>query len=184
MIVAMVLAMAAVNPAAPPRVVSPAAANRLKPPATVRVAPVPAAAKLAVLRKGGIVVRDLPVGPPRVTVAAPVNKDLSLSFYGIFAADAGLDFAQMRDRQGFIGLNWIGDPSRVYLVDCELPGSNAATVVEVAVDGAAWTPAAVSGGHLLYAVPPVPDYPGYTGRAFAMRSTGTGFHGCEVSQVK
>ncbi len=174
-------AMATRPPVAPAQVT--AQFHRIAP-ATVRVAPLPPAAKLDVLRKGGIVVRDLPVGPPHVTVAAPVNQGLSLSYYGIFGADAGLDFAQMRDRQGFIGLNWLGQATGVYLVDCELPGSDPATKVEVTVDGSPWTPVVVSGGHLLYAVPPVPDYPGYNGRAFAMRSTGTGFHGCEVSQVK
>ena len=129
-------------------------------------------------------VRDLPMGPPHVTVASPVAGNLALSYYGIFGADAGLDFAQMRDRQGFIGLNWLAADGAIYLVDCELPGAEVATVVEVAIDGGGWLPATVSGGHLLYAVPALAPFPGNSTHAFAMRSTGTGFHGCEVSKVK
>lgn len=157
--------------------------RRLTPP-SLHVAPAALGLKLAVLRKGGIVVRDLPVGPPHVTVAQPVAGDLTLGYYGIFAADAGLDYAELHDRQGFIALNWQAGDGGVYLVDCELPGASATTVVEVAVDGGAWLPTAISGGHLLYAVPPLPNYPGYSTHAFAMRSPGTGFHGCEVSKVK
>lgn len=153
-------------------------------PANLHVAPAALGDKLVVLRKSGIVVRDLPLGPPRVTVAKPLSGDLTLSYYGIFGADAGLDFAQMRDRQGFIALNWQAGSGSIYLVDCELPGAATTTVVEIAVDGGGWLPATVSGGHLLYAVPALPDYPGYSTHAFAMRSTGTGFHGCEVSKVK
>jgi hypothetical protein len=186
MLAAPVAAGPVVSPATDPAV-RPIAAitgfRRLVPPA-MTVAPAPLGIKLDVLRKGGLVVRDLPTGPPHVTVAKPVAGDLALSYYGIFGADAGIDFAQMRDRQGFIALNWQAGSGSIYLVDCELPGAGTATVVEVAIDGGGWLPATVSGGHLLYAVPALPPYPGYSTHAFAMRSTGTGFHGCEVSKVK
>jgi hypothetical protein len=169
--------------AGPPRIVATNLRKLL--PANLHVAPAPLADKLAVLRKGGIVVRDLPGLVPRVTVAKPVNGDLSLSFYSVFGVATDVDYALTEDGKGFIGINFNGVPGAVYLADCELPSVPTTTKIEVAIDGGGWLPATVANGHLLYALPTVPEnYP--AARAFAFRSPngGFGFHGCEVTKVK
>ena len=154
-------------------------------PRNLKVAPALLSDKLVVLKSGGIVVRDLPVGPPRVTVAKPINGNLSVSYYGVFGVSTDLDFAMTQDGKGFIALNWNGAEGAVYLVDCELPSVSASTKIEFAIDGSGWQPAQVANGHLLVAVPPAGNGQWFA-RAFAFRSpnSGFGFHGCEVSKVK
>ena len=144
--------------------------------------PLAPAAKIAVLRKGGIVVRDLPIGPPRVTPAKPIVPGvLSVSFYSAFAVDAEQDAAMTQDGKGFIAINWRYDFNTVYLIDCQVSGP---ATIETALDGGNWMPAALSNGHLVFAAPGLGDN-GSGERAFAFRNTKGGlfFKSCELTKI-
>ena len=184
MLLAPAMTGAATTPAATPNAMmtlGAAGAVRPKLPKMAAVQPVPVTAKLALLRNKGIVVRDLPTGPPKVTVAKPVVPGLSLSFYGIFAVSADMDIAMQQDGAGFFAIYWSYEPGRAYLVDCEMSGP---ATVETSSEGSGWLPGtAVANGHMLFALPGITTNGGAT-RAFAMRSkAGALFHGCEVSKV-
>lgn len=140
MLLAPAMTGAATTPAATPNAMmtlGAAGAVRPKLPKMAAVQPVPVTAKLALLRNKGIVVRDLPTGPPKVTVAKPVVPGLSLSFYGIFAVSADMDIAMQQDEAGFFAINWSYEPGRAYLVDCEMSGP---ATVETSSEGSGWLP--------------------------------------------
>ena len=142
------------------------------------------AAKLSVLRKGGIVVRDLPV-PRRVSPAKPVDGDVSLNFANAAMVSAQFDAAILTDPQQIAAVNFTAVPGATYLVDCEVPSNPSATKVDVLIDDGTWAGTTIADHHLIYAVPPVPPGANVM-HAFLLHSpTGSFFlRACEVTRVK